>query len=65
MVGATGVELVLGRHSGRRAVAHRLEQLGLPSSDAVVGRVLDGIKDVAKGTIIDDDLLRRLVDTTS
>jgi len=59
MVGAQGVELVLGRHSGRRAVAHRLEQLSLPNSDAVVQRVLDGIKDVPKGTIIDDTLLRR------
>jgi len=60
MVGASGVELVLGRHSGRRAVAHRLEQLGLSCSDAVIQRVLDGIKEVPKGTIIDDALLRKL-----
>lgn len=59
-VGANGVELVLGRHSGRRAVAHRLEQLNLSSTDAVVQRVLDGIKEVPKGTIIDDALLRKL-----
>lgn len=60
MVGAPGVELVLGRHSGRRAVAHRLEQLGLTCSDELVQNVLDGIKHVPKGTIIDDSLLRQL-----
>ncbi|MFO0918924.1 MAG: 2-isopropylmalate synthase [Planctomycetaceae bacterium] len=49
-VGVTGVKLVLGRHSGRRAVAHRLEELGLKSTDDLVNRVLDGIKDLPKGT---------------
>lgn len=64
MVGASGVELVLGRHSGRRAVAHHLEQLGLCATDAVVERVLDGIKEVPKGTIVDDILLRKLAGET-
>lgn len=59
-VGASGVELVLGRHSGRRAVAHRLEQLGLKCTDAQVIEVLDRIKGVPKGTIIDDAMLRQL-----
>ena len=59
-VGVTGVKLVLGRHSGRRAVAHRLEELGLKSTDDLVNRVLDGIKDLPKGTMIDDDVMRRL-----
>jgi 2-isopropylmalate synthase len=61
MVGASGIELVLGRHSGRRAVAHRLQELGLAANDEQVLAVLDGIKKVPKGTIIDDGLLRQLV----
>jgi len=60
MVGAKGVELVLGRHSGRRAVAHRLEALGLSTSDDHVLAVLERIKKVPKGTIVDDAMLRRL-----
>jgi 2-isopropylmalate synthase len=35
-VGAEGIQLVLGRHSGRRAVAHRLEELGLAPTEAQV-----------------------------
>jgi 2-isopropylmalate synthase len=60
MVGASGIELVLGRHSGRRAVAHRLQELGLAANDEQVLAVLEGIKKVPKGTIIDDGLLRQL-----
>lgn len=60
LVGGDGIELVLGRHSGRRAVAHRLDELGLPSDDSVVMRVLDGIKSLTKGTVIDEHVLRRL-----
>lgn len=62
-VGAGEVELVLGRHSGRRAVAHRLETLGLKLSDSQVLEVLEGIKAVPKGTMIDDALLRQLAGT--
>jgi 2-isopropylmalate synthase len=60
MVGAEGVKLVLGRHSGRRAVAHHLEQLGLTLTDDQVLQVLEGLKGVPKGTMIDDEILRRL-----
>ncbi|MFP6767917.1 MAG: 2-isopropylmalate synthase [Planctomycetaceae bacterium] len=59
-VGAKGIRLVLGRHSGRRAVAHRLHELGIELSDEQVLAVLDGIKDVSKGVSIDDDLLAEL-----
>jgi 2-isopropylmalate synthase len=59
-VGASGIELVLGRHSGRRAVMHRLEQLDLHADDGVVSRVLDGIKRLPKGSVVDDDVLRQL-----
>ncbi len=60
LVGAKGVEFVLGRHSGRRAVAHRLEELGLPASDEQVLRVLEAIKQVPKGVLIDEPLLRKM-----
>ncbi len=59
-VGVTGVKLVLGRHSGRKAVAHRLEELGIPCTDEKVNQVLDRIKQLAKGTMLDDDVLRGL-----
>lgn len=59
-VGVTGVKLVLGRHSGRKAVAHRLEELGLKCTDEQVNQVLDRIKQLAKGTMLDDDVLRGL-----
>jgi 2-isopropylmalate synthase len=59
-VGASGVELVLGRHSGRRAVAHRLHEMGLELSDDQVLGVLEGIKRLPKGTMIDEGCLRTL-----
>ncbi|QDU37913.1 2-isopropylmalate synthase [Maioricimonas rarisocia] len=60
-VGASGIELVLGRHSGRRAVAHHLEQLGVEPTDELVVGVLDGIKTLPKGTVIDESCLCDLV----
>lgn len=60
VVGGSGIEFVLGRHSGRRAVGHRLEELGLKPTDDQVARVLEGIKRQPKGTIVDDALLRQL-----
>lgn len=59
-VGAGGINLVLGRHSGRRAVAHRLESLGLAHDDTAVAVMLDRIKQLPKGTMLDDTLLRQL-----
>jgi 2-isopropylmalate synthase len=63
-VGAEGIRLVLGRHSGRRAVAHRLEQLGLAPTDALVATVLEAIKQLPKGTVLEDDRLRSLAGGT-
>lgn len=60
MVGAKGVELVLGRHSGRSAVVYRLQQLGLPLTDDQVQGLLEALKAIPKGTIIDDLLLRKM-----
>lgn len=59
-VGASGIQLVLGRHSGRRAVSHRLEELGLLTNDSLTMRLMDSIKVQPKGTVIDEDALRRL-----
>lgn len=63
-VGVEGIRLVLGRHSGRRAVAHRLHELGLEGDEQQVTAVLDAIKRLPKGTVVDGDRLRALaIDT--
>jgi 2-isopropylmalate synthase len=59
-VGAAGIRLVLGRHSGRRAVAHRLKELGIESAESQVLHILEAIKQLPKGTIVDDRRLREL-----
>ena len=56
-VGASGLTLVIGRHSGRRAVAHRLHELGFELSEEQVLVVLQAIKDVPKDARITDELL--------
>ena len=63
-VGADGIQLVLGRHSGRRAVAHRLEAIGLNYSDDRVMQVVEIIKQQPKGTVVDDTLLRQLAESS-
>ena len=64
-VGAEGIRFVLGRHSGRKAVAHRLGELGIHLTDDRILDVLKAIKEVPKGTAIDDDLLRQLADRSA
>ena len=59
-VGAQGIELVLGRHSGRNAVIHRLRELGLESHETAVANLLDRIKQLPKGVMLDDALIREL-----
>ncbi len=56
-VGASGLTLVIGRHSGRRAVAHRLHDLGYELSEEQVLAVLQAIKEVPKDARITDELL--------
>ncbi|MFM7059093.1 MAG: pyruvate carboxyltransferase, partial [Planctomycetota bacterium] len=60
-VGAGEISLVLGRHSGRRAVAHRLQCLGIPHDDALATTVAERIKQLPKGAVVDDPLLRQIV----
>lgn len=59
-VGARGIQLVLGRHSGRKAVAHRLQQLAIPADDELIQAVVEQIKQQPKGTVIDDAMLQQL-----
>ena len=60
-VGGAGIELVLGRHSGRRAVAERLMAAGVEPTTGAVTHVLETIKAMPKGTRFDDDFLRSTV----
>ena len=60
LVGADGVRLVLGRHSGRSAVAHKLRELGVAATDEQVSVALESIKRLPKGAVVNDDLLRDL-----
>ena len=64
-VGADGVQLVLGRHSGRKAVAHRLQSLGLSDTDENIQRVLEAIKTLPKGQVVDDAFLATVGNHTS
>ena len=58
-VGASGLTLVIGRHSGRRAVAHRMHELGYELSEEQIVAVLQAIKDVSKEERITDELLKQ------
>jgi len=60
VVGAEGFQLVLGRHSGRRAVSHRLGELGIAATEDQVASILEAIKRLPKGAVVDDDTLRRI-----
>ena len=60
VVGGGAIQLVLGRHSGRRAVAYRLNELAVSASEPEVAAVVDLIKQQPKGTVVDDALLRKL-----
>jgi 2-isopropylmalate synthase len=64
-VGASGLRLILGRHSGRRAVAHRLTELGLEPTDSHIEAVLEAIKTLPKGQTVEDDWLRAQYATMS
>lgn len=58
VVGGGPIRLVLGRHSGRRAVGHRLAELGLPADDDAVRHALEQLKLTPKATLVDDEMLR-------
>ncbi|MEP3478134.1 MAG: 2-isopropylmalate synthase [Fuerstiella sp.] len=60
MVGAKEIELVLGRHSGRNAVSHRLKDLGCDFGHDDLSQIIEAIKQLPKGTIANDDVLKKL-----
>jgi 2-isopropylmalate synthase len=59
-VGGGDLQLVLGRHSGRKAVAHRLAELAIAADDGEVAAIMDLIKQQPKGQVIDEPTLRLL-----
>ncbi|HEX4477577.1 MAG TPA: 2-isopropylmalate synthase [Polyangiaceae bacterium] len=57
-VGAPPTQIVLGRHSGRRALAARLGELGYPTTGAALNHVYDRfLKACENGQALDDDAL--------
>jgi 2-isopropylmalate synthase len=61
-VGYKGQNIVLGKHSGRRALEHRLKELGHTLSKEELGQVYERFIDLAdrKKLIYDQDLLALL-----
>ncbi|WP_428386701.1 2-isopropylmalate synthase [Mucisphaera sp.] len=57
-IGVPESKLVLGKHSGRHALADRLTQLGYTIDDAMVQKVYDRFKDLAdkKKEVYDEDI---------
>lgn len=61
-VGWPASQMVLGRHSGRAAVAHRLQALGHALDDAALDRVFADFKALCeKQRVVGDDDLQRLM----
>ncbi len=58
-VGASGIELVLGKHSGRAAFAARLEQMGIQCADEQFARLIAAAKAAPKSAWRDPEALLR------
>ncbi|HVJ68088.1 MAG TPA: pyruvate carboxyltransferase [Caulifigura sp.] len=54
LVGGDPIRLVLGRHSGRRAVQSRMAELGVAVSEPQAIAILEAIKRLPKGTDVTD-----------
>ncbi|HET8577172.1 MAG TPA: 2-isopropylmalate synthase [Methylomirabilota bacterium] len=63
-IGRSANKLVLGKHSGRHALAARLKDLGFEPDEADLGRAFKKFKDLAdkKKEIFDDDLIAIMKD---
>lgn len=59
-VGGGPISLVLGRHSGRKAVMNRLQEMSYDPDDQQVTKMLELIKQQSKGTVITDECLESL-----
>lgn len=64
-VGADGIQFVLGRHSGKKAVAHRLYSLQIPNDEGLVTAVVQAIKRLPKGKVVNDQVLLDLLEELS
>ena len=64
-VGADGIQFVLGRHSGKKAVAHRLHSLQIPNDEGLVTAVVQAIKRLPKGKVVNDQVLLDLLEELS
>lgn len=64
-VGADGIQFVLGRHSGKNAVAHRLDSLQIPNDEGLVTAVVQAIKRLPKGMVVNDQVLLELLEELS
>jgi 2-isopropylmalate synthase len=66
-VGFTGTGIVLGKHSGRHALAERLKELGFTISSNQLDKVSERFKALAdkKKNIFDDDLISIMEDEIS
>ena len=62
-VGWPDTKMVLGRHSGRAAVGHRLRALGYTMEDEQLDQVFARFKDLCEQQrVVEDDDLERLID---
>jgi 2-isopropylmalate synthase len=63
LIGGDPIRLVLGRHSGRRAVQSRLAELGQTVNEDQAIRVLEFIKRLPKGEPVTDERLLQMAKT--
>ncbi len=63
LIGGSGIDFVIGRHSGRKAVAYQLEKIGHRPTEEEVAAVLEGIKCLAKNVVVDDMILDEMLAT--
>jgi 2-isopropylmalate synthase len=65
LIGGDPIRLVLGRHSGRRAVQSRLAELGQAVTEDQAVQVLEAIKRLPKGERVTDERLLQMAKTTA
>jgi isopropylmalate/homocitrate/citramalate synthase len=63
LVGQKGVEIVLGKKSGRDSIVHKLESLGLIIPEEEINKVLELVKEeaVKRKSSISDDVFKEII----
>lgn len=64
-VGAEGIRLVIGRHSGKNAIDHRLKEIGITATDEQLLQIITKIKQSPKETVFDDNALQQFLTATN